>query len=92
MKKKLLAFLMAAVLTVNTPAEIVLAESGSGGAAAESSLSSAAAAVSAQDDDAVILEEEDVTGASGTVSTDTCLLYTSPSPRDISGPRMPSSA
>ena len=28
----------------------------------------------------------------GADSLDTCLLYTSPSPRDISGSRMPSSA
>ena len=28
----------------------------------------------------------------GSIGSDTCLLYTSPSPRDISGSRMPSSA
>ena len=31
-------------------------------------------------------------GMNGGVLYDTCLLYTSPSPRDISGSRMPSSA
>ena len=31
-------------------------------------------------------------GPGGTVDGKTCLLYTSPSPRDISGSRMPSSA
>ena len=30
--------------------------------------------------------------AAEAVTTDACLLYTSPSPRDISGSRMPSSA
>ena len=31
-------------------------------------------------------------GAGGGATTNGCLLYTSPSPRDISGSRMPSSA
>ena len=31
-------------------------------------------------------------GTNGLVPAGTCLLYTSPSPRDISGSRMPSSA
>ena len=35
---------------------------------------------------------EDTTGKNGSGNSETCLLYTSPSPRDQRGSRMPSSA
>ena len=39
-----------------------------------------------------ILFDENIIGKEGFDKAYTCLLYTSPSPRDISGSRMPSSA
>ena len=39
-----------------------------------------------------ILIGESLTGGKGVNANPICLLYTSPSPRDISGSRMPSSA
>ena len=41
----------------------------------------------------LLVEEEDWNALRDSITTyDNCLLYTSPSPRDISGSRMPSSA
>ena len=42
--------------------------------------------------DDIVVNMDGGVGGSWTVKSGSCLLYTSPSPRDISGSRMPSSA